>query len=354
MKEKNAPIKTNSRISVFGDMHPKYAGSVVKALASAKNEVDALICSLDPNPSECDFSALKKGLTATVVDIIPLGVDIHELIIHAPYAAKNFRPGQFFKLQNYESLSNGSYFEPIALTGASADTKKGTISLIVLQNGRSTVLSSKLTIGQQVVLMGPSGEPTFIPENKNILLIGGGVGNAVLFSIGKEAIQKNNRVLYIAGYKTENSRFKTEEIEHSSHKIIWACNETVLQKNRDMDASIKGTIIDALYSCKEDLTDIDYIIAIGSDQMMKAVSLARFHTLKDYFKKDPKLIGSINSPMQCMMKGICGQCVQVLKTEEGEKIIFTCQNQDQDLQDVDFDCLNNRLKQNSLLEKINQ
>ena len=65
-------------------------------------------------------------------------------------------------------------------------------------------------------------------------------------------------------------------------------------------------------------------------------------------------IGSINSPMQCMMKEICAQCLQPHKDPvTGETSwVFSCFNQDQPLDRVDFQALNERLKQNSLSEKL--
>ena len=33
--------------------------------------------------------------------------------------------------------------------------------------------------------------------------------------------------------------------------------------------------------------------------------------LKRYFRPDHRAIASINSPMQCMMKEICAQCLQL-------------------------------------------
>ena len=43
---------------------------------------------------------------------------------------------------------------------------------------------------------------------------------------------------------------------------------------------------------------------------MAAVAQARHGVLKPYLKPDHLAIGSINSPMQCMMKEICAQCLQ--------------------------------------------
>ena len=71
---------------------------------------------------------------------------------------------------------------------------------------------------------------------------------------------------------------------------------------------------------------------------MRAVQRARHTVLAPYLKPDHKAIGSINSPMQCMMKEICAQCLQLHKdpvTGE-ETVVFSCFNQDQPLDHVDF------------------
>jgi hypothetical protein len=58
--------------------------------------------------------------------------------------------------------------------------------------------------------------------------------------------------------------------------------------------------------------------------------------------------------MQCMMKEICAQCLQPHHDPvTGEtSYVFTCFNQDQPLDRVDFKALHERLRQNSLAEKL--
>lgn len=359
----NFLLKNKKSMSYFGDMHPNYSGSVVKALASTKHGFCDIVKNLEKTPpKQADIKKIKQDLSATIISLDILAPHIIELIIHAPLAAQNFKPGQFYKLQNFEVTARlkkknyPPYLEPLALTGASVDKERGLISFIILQNGTSSLFCNHLSIGETVSLMGPTGEPTDIPSDKNVLLLGGGLGNAVLFSIAKALKEKNCRVNYFAGYKTEASRFKTEDIERYSDYVFWVCEEKEIVKNRQQDASFWGNIIDALHAYKNILYEIDHIIAIGSDGMMRAVAKARFHTLKDVFLKNPPLIGSINSPMQCMMKGICGQCVQIHKdviTDE-EQVVFSCQNQDQNLESLDFNCLKDRLEQNSVQEKLNK
>ena len=65
-------------------------------------------------------------------------------------------------------------------------------------------------------------------------------------------------------------------------------------------------------------------------------------------------IGSINSPMQCMMKEICAQCLQPhVDPQTGETTyVFSCFNQDQPLDQVDFSALAQRLAHNGVQEKL--
>ncbi len=103
-----------------------------------------------------------------------------------------------------------------------------------------------------------------------------------------------------------------------------------------------------------DLKDVDRIVAIGSDRMMAAVKTARHTVLAPYLKPEHVAIGSINSSMQCMMKEICAQCLQkhVDPVTGKETVVFSCLNQDQPLDLVDFGNLNARLKMNSVQEKL--
>ncbi len=348
-----ATYQANEKVSYFGDLNPAYNGNVVKAMASAKHGYHAINKALLKTSPKHVHANLDELLEARIDSIYRLTPTILEFLIKAPQAARNFRPGQFYRLQNYGSPA----LEGLALTGASVEGDL--LSLIILELGGSSELCQHLKPGERVALMGPTGTPTEIPKNETLLLIGGGLGNAVLFSIGKTLKENGNKVIYLAGYKSPQDRFKVEDIEAVSDHVIWCCeNAPGIQPNRPQDYAFKGHVIDGLMSyCKESpaipLSQVNRIITIGSDGMMAAVMQARKTILKPYLKDDHKAICSLNAPMQCMMKGICGQCIQTLVCPETgeEQVIFSCINQDQSMDEVDFEVLQNRLKQNSLLEK---
>ena len=196
-----------------------------------------------------------------------------------------------------------------------------------------------------------------------MLLIGGGLGNAVLFSIGQAARDRGGKVLYFAGYKQRRDRYKVAEIERASDAIVWCCDEAPgFAPERPQDKAFVGNMVAALEAYATgalgdrpiDLGEVDRVVAIGSDGMMAAVARARHGMLAAHLKPGHKAIGSINSPMQCMMKEICAQCLQVHKDPATgtETIVFSCANQDQELDQVDFANLRSRLSQNGAQEKL--
>jgi NAD(P)H-flavin reductase len=239
----------------------------------------------------------------------------------------------------------------LALTGAEVDKEKGTISLIALEMGSSSRLCATWKVGDPLVIMGVTGTPTDIPSNQTVLLLGGGLGNAVLFSIGKALRAAGNRVIYFAGYKYSQDRFKVQDVEAAADLIIWSVDKGEgVHILESMIAYATGDLGEQPIS----LADVDHLVVIGSDRMMAAVKSARFDVLKPYLKKAHHAVGSINSPMQCMMKGICAQCLcKHVDADTGkEYFVYSCYNQDQDLDKVDFPHLNARLRQNTVQEKL--
>ncbi|MCA1592973.1 MAG: FAD-dependent oxidoreductase [Acidobacteria bacterium] len=374
-------------ISYYGDNHPVYAGNVVKAMASAKHgyeHVAALFAdeiaaagrenstaSREQEERDAAFArlveTLDENLLARVVRVERLTDTIVDVIVRAPMQARKFHPGQFYRLQNYETdarIIDGTklLMEGLALTGAWVDKEAGLLSLIVLEMGASSRQCALLKPGQQVVVMGPTGTPTEIPANETVLLAGGGLGNAVLFSIAKALRESANRVIYFAGYKRGEDLFKREEIEAATDQVIWATDTGVeIEPRRAQDAHFRGNIVQAMLAYAGgtlgkplfDLREVDRLIAIGSDRMMAAVKQARHTVLAPHLKQTHVGVGSINSPMQCMMKEVCAQCLQRhVDPQTGvESFVFSCFNQDQLLDEVDFKNLNDRLRANTVQEK---
>jgi len=362
-------------VSFFGDLHPSFSGNVVKAMGGATlgyPVVSRMLARLWPSaPSPAELLArLDDELRARVHEVVRLTPKIVEVVVKAPMAARAFRPGQFYRLQNYETLAprvDGTTLamEGLALTGAAVDKEAGLLSTIVLEMGGSSDLCALLKPGEPVILMGPTGTPTETPAGETVLLVGGGLGNAVLFSIGAQLRAQGSRVLYFAGYKTIADRYRVEDIERAADQVVWCCDEPPgFTPERPQDLAFVGNVVQAIEAYGSGalgpagipLGEVDRIVAIGSDGMMNAVAEARRARLKHYFRPGHKAIASINSPMQCMMKEICAQCLQLQRdpVTGTETVVFSCYNQDQEMDRVDFPALHRRLSQNSVQEKLNK
>ena len=380
-------------VSFYGDNHPHYAGSVVRAMASAKDGYPRVVA-LFPEARALDapgqqareaklqalFTKLEHELVATVHQVNRLTRNIVEIVVHAPMAARKFQPGQFYRLQNFETFApvisvdgNGGAplhaqarlaMEGLALTGAWVDVDKGLLGTIVLEMGGSSRLCAAMKPGEPIILMGPTGQPTEIVKKETVLLAGGGLGNAVLFSIARAFKCLGGRVLYFAGYRRGEDLFKRDDIERWTDEIVWCTDGGAhIEPGRPQDRHFRGNVVQAMHAYGMGklggppaipLREVHRIIAIGSDGMMNAVREARHGVLAPLLDPKHLAIGSINSPMQCMMKEVCAQCLQKLRDPHTgeERVVFTCFNQDQELDAVDFRNLRERLRANSMQEKL--
>jgi len=367
-------------LSFFGDLHPSFFGNVVKAMGGAKRGYPVVSAALEAQPATSPsgaelIAACREQLTAIVHAVNRLTPTIVEVVIRAPAAARAFRPGQFYRLQNFEVLAPADEepgigstllnMEGLAMTGAWTDPVRGLVSVIALEMGGSSDICAMLKPGEPVVLMGPTGTPTVIHADATVVLAGGGLGNAVLFAIGAATRAVGSKVIYFAGYKALLDRYKVAEIERAADVIVWCCDEApgfATNPRRPQDRSFVGNIVQAMAAYASGalgpqaipLGDADHMIVIGSDRMMQAVGAARHGVLLPYLKPGHSAIGSINSPMQCMMKEVCAQCLQPqINPATGERtVIFSCFNQDQALDWVDFPTLHERLGQNGTQEKL--
>jgi NADPH-dependent glutamate synthase beta subunit-like oxidoreductase/NAD(P)H-flavin reductase len=388
-------LKDGKTVSFYGDNNARYAGSVVKAMASAKDGYPHVVALFPDRARDASsqpqrdadlralFAKLDDELVATVHQVNRLTPTIVEIVVRAPIAARKFQPGQFYRLQNFETFAPvvavdrksddaaadlhaqaRLAMEGLALTGAWVDVAEGLLGTIVLEMGGSSRLCAALAVGEPIILMGPTGQPTEIASKETVLLCGGGLGNAVLFSIARAFKAMGGRVLYFAGYKRGEDLFKRADVERHTDQIVWCTDMGApIEPGRPQDRHFRGNIVQAMETYGTGalggppaipLREVARIIAIGSDGMMNAVREARHGVLAPLLDPRHLAIGSINSPMQCMMKEVCAQCLQKLRDPRTgeERVVFTCFNQDQELDAVDFRNLRERLRANSMQEKL--
>ena len=374
-KDEFAPFTSyrdgDKRVSYIGDTHPTFNGNVVKAIASAKRSSEKVMEALEALPdntvSNDELSAfLRQGLVATIKSIDSSNPTMAEVWVKAPMAAKNFKPGQFFRMQTFEQHSEvveGTRMQIPLLTVSGTGATEDSIRLLVFQWGTGQRLIPHLKEGDPVILAGPTGAPTDLPNGKTILVVAGRWGAAVMLDIGVALREAGNKVIYLAAMGQKEDVDHMDELEAGADQIIWCVQRgEKITPRRPQDRSVEAwdmikLMQDLNASGDLDTMSVDRLMAMGSTGLLKGLQteLSAGGKLADIFKEDLEITGTIGSPMQCMMKGVCGQCLQwQVDPETGErtKAVFTCAGQDQPLKSVDLDNLAARTGQNRLLDII--
>lgn len=366
-------------VTFVGDTHPVFQGSVVKAIASSKRSYPQVMAALALRPpaSRSDSKVFQEKmadlLTPRVSKISHSNPSVVEVWVRAPLAARNFRPGQFFRLQSFESNSpevEGTRLQIPLLTVSGTGVVDDEIRLMVLQWGAGPRLAGRLQPGDPLVLMGPTGAPTEIPEGETVLVVAGRWGAAVMLDIGPALRAAGNRVLYVAAFDSAADLDHQDELEVAADQLIWCTTRgPKITPRRPQDLSVSETDMVALlqrYGRGElggsensrkriPLAAVDRFLVMGSTGLLRGFQSALKDKLKEVFKPDLKAIGMVGSPMQCMLKGVCAQCLQwQIDPETGKRTraVFSCAEQDQPLSWIDLENLVARQTQNRLPDRL--
>lgn len=371
------------RVSLVGDTHPVFHGNVVKAIASgmrAHPKITAILRDkLNQLGNEKEYQHFAQNMqhwfNAKVVKITRHTPEIIELHIQAPLAAKHYKPGVFYRLQNFETYAphiDHTLFqmEPLALVAAGCDESNGILHFIVHEKSASAKLCATLKPNEPVALMGPTGVRAKIPsEHETVLIIGNQASFPFVRSFGTAMRQAGNHVLFVAQLNSSDEAYCQEALQNATDEIIWLTkNSSLINASRAQDLSFHtADAITTLAHYAQNklehnnltikLGDIDRIYVIGTTDLLRRFQAARHTVLKDYLLKDPKVFGAVYGNMQCMLKGVCAQCLQwQIDPETGQrtKAVFACSWQDQPLEIIDIDHIDERRAQNALLDQISQ
>jgi len=244
--------------------------------------------------------------------------DIKWFRVFAPVIARKRKPGQFVIIR----VSDRG--ERIPLTIVDSDDEAGTITLIVQGIGKSTQALNRLEVGDTIKdLVGPLGRPSEIEYFGHVVVIGGGVGTAVSYPQAKALKDAGNQITAIIGARTKELVILEEEMNAFSDQVL-VCTD-------DGSYCSLGLVTDELQALLDADTSIDYVLAVGPLEMMKAVAeITRPYGIKT--------TASLNSIM-VDGTGMCGGC----RVSVGDTIKFACVDGPEfDAHLVDFDVLINR------------
>lgn len=218
--------------------------------------------------------------------------------IEAPLIAKSRKAGNFIILRVDK---NG---ERIPLTIADANTKKGTITIVVQRVGLSSFKLCSLNEGDIIAdVVGPLGNPTHIENFGTVVCAGGGVGIAPMLPIIKALKAVGNRVLSVIAGRTKELVILENEVR--------ACSDELIIMTDDGSYGEKGVVtigIEKLINQEH----VDKVFAIGPPIMMKFCCLL---TQKYNIPTDVSL-----NTIMVDGTGMCGACRLTI----GGKTKFVC------------------------------
>lgn len=337
-------------VSFIGDTHPIFHGSVVKAIASAKRTYPRIVKVLQKYNKvgdEQEYQQFSKGLqqlfSVTVAAVEKLSSTITRVTVHAPQYARNFKPGQFYRLQNYESYS-AFCAEAVACLGIKAQ-QPDCLSFLVMDAGVSSQILKRSTVGERIALMGPTGVRTAIAEGGHtLLIIGGALAVAYLLSVGP-ALQAAGNSIYFVGLITDSEPMVcADEIASLAAAVCYTAPDQL--------ASVLAQFVE--YSGMA-LNEVDEVMVVGKGDLLRQIQQLRQQQLHGYFKERVTFKASVYGPMQCMLKGVCAQCLQwQIDPETGKrtKAVYACSWQHQPLEIIDTHNLDERLAQNRMQEQL--
>ncbi|MCX9013892.1 MAG: sulfide/dihydroorotate dehydrogenase-like FAD/NAD-binding protein [Candidatus Methanoperedens sp.] len=256
------------------------------------------------------FKILKKE------ELVP---DIHIMDISAPRIARKAQPGQFVMLRINETG------ERIPLTIADFDREKGSITIIFMAVGKTTMQLASLKAGDELLdFIGPLGIPSEIENYGTVILVGGGVGVAPVFPQARAFKEAGNRVISIIGARSANLLLWEDKMREVSDELYITTD--------DGTKGHHGFVTDIVKQVLQGNEKVARIIAIGPPVMMRAVA-----GVTAPFKV--KTIVSLNSIM-VDGTGMCGACRVLV----GNETKFACVDGPEfDAHLVDFTLLMNRL-----------
>jgi ferredoxin--NADP+ reductase len=227
--------------------------------------------------------------------------DIHEMIVEAPLVASKCLPGHFV------IVMPGEEGERIPLTIADYDRNKGTITLIFMVVGTTTMKLSKLKAGEELyAFVGPLGHTSEIEDYGTAVMVAGGIGTAPIYPIARGLKEKGNHLITIQGARSKDLLFWEEKLASVSDEFIVTTDDGTHGR--------KGLVTEPLKEIMEKDKDkqIGVVYAIGPAVMMKFCSL----TTKPF---EVKTIVSLNSIM-IDGTGMCGGC----RVDVKGRTQFTC------------------------------
>lgn len=341
-------------VSFLGDTHPVFHGSVVNAIASAKRFYPEIVKVTQGRPvandSYPDFREhVESMLRSYMVGTRLIKGGIVELVVKSPQIAKVLVPGQFCRMQTYETKAetiNQTHLhtEAVAAIGILNDKAPDTVRFLLDESEVNSRLLSRIRAGQRLSLMGPTGAKFPLPKDKTVAVMGGVRALSQVLALSHRAHHDRCKLVFFSMLTNEQLESFRGELDQRGIRVVVIKDETVLV-----------TAVSDYFKLHAEASLVDQVQVFCRSSFLKVVQRARSHEWSTVLSPSTRFIASVYGPMQCMLKGVCAQCLQWQVdpvTGKRTKAVYACSWQTQPMEMVDFDNLNERLKQNQMQETL--
>lgn len=255
-----------------------------------------------------------------LVSVRALAERVNEYVIYAPEIAKHCLAGQFVILRVDEDG------ERVPFTICDYSREDGTVCILVQEVGYTTALLARMKTGECLAdLVGPLGNPTDLSAYRRILLIGGGIGNAVIYPQTKQLFAGGKSADVIIGARNEGLLIYRERFARFAKSLY--------EVTDDGSGGRKGFVTDVARELLERGEKYDVAFAVGPLPMMRAVCrLTAEFSLPTVVSMNPLMVDGT---------GMCGCC----RLTVGGEVRYACiDGPEFDGHQVDFDEAMQRLR----------
>ena len=186
-----------------------------------------------------------------------LAENVNEYVIAAPEAARNAKPGQFIILRV------DAEGERVPFTICDINRTLGTVTILVQTVGATTAKLAELGAGDYIAdFVGPLGNPTDLTGYGKAMLVGGGIGGAVIYPQAKYLASIGKPATVVLGARNESLLMYEREMGNFASDLHIMTD--------DGSKGGKGFVTDKVRELlgKE---KYDVVMAVGPLMMMKAV-----------------------------------------------------------------------------------
>ncbi len=243
-----------------------------------------------------------------------LAPKVRRLEVEAPRVSVRHRPGHFVIVRAHGAG------ERIPLTIADSDPQSGTITLVIQAIGATTERLCSLQAGDALTdVVGPLGKATEIESFGHVVLVGGGVGTAVIYPQAGALRAKGNRVTAVMGGRSREYVILEDELRAICDAVFPCTDDGSYGYHGFVTGKLAELIADPAHP-------VNAVFTAGPVPMMKNVANVTR-------EKGILTIASLN-PIMVDGTGMCGGC----RLTVGGKVVFACVDGPEfDAHQVDFD-----------------